>query len=64
MAERKPLPPNRRAALARREDVVSVVGRCDLFATFAMSCPLCGVEVPANTPHSCKRLERKASRRV
>jgi hypothetical protein len=30
---------------------------CELFATFAMICPLCRVMIPAGTPHRCRRAE-------
>lgn len=30
---------------------VQVKGSCDLFATYPMVCPLCGITVPANTAH-------------
>ena len=29
-------------------------GQCELFSTEPMVCPLCGVTVPANTPHRCE----------
>jgi hypothetical protein len=30
------------------------VGKCSLFASFEMACPLCRVVVPANTRHECE----------
>jgi hypothetical protein len=35
------------------------VATCELFSTSPMRCPLCGVTVPANTPHSCSLDSRK-----
>lgn len=28
---------------------------CDVISTQVMQCPLCGVSVPANTPHHCEK---------
>lgn len=33
-----------------------VTGTCEMFATFDMNCPLCGLLVKGGTAHKCKRL--------
>jgi hypothetical protein len=33
----------------------TVRGACAIFSSSPINCPLCGVLVPANTPHTCKR---------
>ena len=27
--------------------------KCSIFASYAMTCPMCKVEIPANTQHEC-----------
>lgn len=29
-------------------------GSCELFSSFEMRCPLCGLLIPPNTAHTCK----------
>lgn len=28
---------------------------CEMFSTYEMVCPLCGLTIPPNTPHKCER---------
>ena len=30
---------------------------CEMFATFDLQCPLCGLTIPANTPHKCSKAQ-------
>lgn len=57
--QRRPDPPPAQPRMRGPVVTVRITGACDLFASFPMQCPLCGVTVPANTPHSYKRLEKK-----
>ena len=34
-----------------------IAGECEMFATQPMRCPLCGIDVAANTWHHCKRVQ-------
>jgi len=38
----------------RPPGVTITAGTCTLFATWPMRCPLCKLEIPANTPHHCE----------
>ena len=33
------------------------IAKCQLFSTLPMTCPLCKVQVPANTAHVCSKLQ-------
>lgn len=43
----------KRMAKARSRVSVTVSGSCWVFASHVVRCPLCRVEVPANTVHTC-----------
>ncbi len=43
--------------MTKKKPIVKATGSatCELFATYPMTCPLCGITVPANTPHTCRK---------
>lgn len=48
MTKRKPKPIHAK---------VSLVASCEIFSTSPMVCPLCGLRIPAKTPHSCQKVQ-------
>jgi len=47
--------PRRGARMNVRPRVTVTVGRCEMFSTMGMVCPLCQKPVPPNTRHVCTK---------